>query len=283
MIRATTAVAIVVAIGLGAYGYYLIETEVKERREEAKAAAIATPAAPPPPPGIPAAPVAPLPGVIASSSENAVQLVLASVSPGSTPQEGVASIGTSLDDTQQFAAGGLLPNGARLTEVHSDHVILSKGSARIAVYMGDREPKVLGTDQRFSERQTVEQNLLFVGGKASAREEIKPAAGYTWSTTVLTQPVFDQGRLKGIQVLSGASASQLASLGFNSGDVVLEIDGVRVEDPAQGEDLLGALESGDPVAVTVERDGSLHHLMIDPKASRSSPRAPPVASAEGVQ
>jgi type II secretion system protein C len=273
--RAIFALAFLAAVGFGAWSYYQLAPALRDALASRKDAE--SPAPPPAlaqPAQFPAPPTAKPPGVEESNAPEPLPLVLASALPGRNAGEGVAAIGTSADSALMYGTGALLPNGARLAEVHADHIVLESRGVRAKLYLGGRAPEALTTDARASTRAAVERKLLYVGGAKNRPSEHKPEPGYALASIVRTQPLFAGGELKGIQLAQGDDARLFAALGFKSGDLVLAIDGARIESAAQAEDLLGALDSGAPVAVTLEREGRLEHLNVDVAAARKAPPAP---------
>ncbi len=211
----------------------------------------------------PSQPAAKPPGVEAYESDTPVRLILASTSPGRNIREGSAAIGTSLENAQIFATGGLLPNGSRLIEVHPDHVVLERKRARIEIFVGNsKPPKVVGV-AGLSDRMQLEEHMLAVGGPDARGEEIKPPPLDVQAAMLRSQPVFANGVLRGLQVDPGTNLAHFNASGLQPGDIVTSIDGLKVEQPEQIEDLLGALGSRVPVVVTVERQGQLEHVSID--------------------
>lgn len=272
--RAIMVIATLLAIGLGAYAYFLFAPAVRELVAERKAAEL-----PPPPPakpaGLPAPPQVTPPGVDAATSAEPIPLVLASVIPGRNALEGAASIGTSAENAQVYAAGALLPNGSRLLEVHNDHVLLAQGAGRAKLYLDGRPTGFSLPDSALSTRQTLEHRLLYVGGSAEERKEITPEPAFSLATVVRTQPVFEDGRFRGISLEAGGNAALFAALGFKSGDVVVALDGAPVKSASQAEDLLGALDSGGAIPVTIQREGRLEYLNVEAEAARRAPAPEP--------
>jgi type II secretory pathway component PulC len=265
--------ATVIALAFGGWAYYQLAPEFKHYFDEraAQKAASSVPARVAP--VFPTAPVASKPpGVEASNAPEPVSLVLVSTQPGGNPRSGLATIGPSAEQALLIPTGSLLPNNSRLLEVYSDHVVLARRGAKVALYVGGARPAVvLGGDDRLSTRMETLHKVAFVGGIKNKPKEIAPDPGYAFATVVRTQPKFEQGIFKGIQLEEGNNPARFAALGFKRGDVMIALDGARIEDPAQAEDLLGALSSGGAVAVTVDRAGALVHLKVDPDARAAPP------------
>ena len=73
----------------------------------------------------------------------------------------------------------------------------------------------------------------------------------------------EQGRMMGFRLNPGREAAQFESLGFQPGDVVTEINGTAMSDPAQGLKVFEGLGESTVANVTVIRNGVPRVLTID--------------------
>ena len=62
-------------------------------------------------------------------------LQLFGVKVGRSSAEGLAVLGAAEASSRTYVAGALLENGARLAELHSDHVVLTRAGRRYTLYM----------------------------------------------------------------------------------------------------------------------------------------------------
>lgn len=191
-------------------------------------------------------------GTDSSLSGERQSLLLVAVSPGRNKNEGTAQIGTNPDNPQTYVAGALLANGARLTEIHRDHVVIARGdaTARLSLYSRSKTPPRPDND------------LLAVGGE---RQVSMPVAA---TRDVLTDyirpsPIYDGESLLGYQVYSGAKSAVFARLGLQAGDVITAINDVPLSDPHQAMELFNDLTRGSAVTATVKRDNSVRRLALD--------------------
>jgi len=65
-------------------------------------------------------------GTDASLAHGPLRLVLVATRPGRTLSDSTASLGTDARNPQTYGGGATLSNGARITDVQPDHVVLSK-------------------------------------------------------------------------------------------------------------------------------------------------------------
>ncbi len=77
------------------------------------------------------------------------------------------------------------------------------------------------------------------------------------------QPVFANGKQLGYRVYPGRQRQEFARLGLKPGDLVTQINGTPLDDPARGLDIFRSLSDSTQVSVTVERNGTSQVLVLD--------------------
>jgi general secretion pathway protein C len=85
----------------------------------------------------------------------------------------------------------------------------------------------------------------------------------TFAEIVRPQPFMPNGVLKGYRVFPGRNRQQFLALGLRPGDLVTEINGIALTDPAQGMQVFGTLGAASQVSVTIERNGRSEVLNLD--------------------
>lgn len=88
------------------------------------------------------------------------------------------------------------------------------------------------------------------GHRRSIADAIRPA------------PYFVNGQQVGYRVYPGSDRTLFASLGFRAGDLLVEIDGQSLDDPATAFELFQRLDSGESVTVMFEKNGQLESMEI---------------------
>jgi len=157
-----------------------------------------------------------------------------------------------------------VPGGAALHQVHVDRVILNRGGVLEALrlpkeFSGSPVPPPRSPNQRTSAARTNVQELLNQNA-ATLTEIIRP------------QPFMPNGQLKGYRVFPGRNRQQFIALGLRPGDLVTEINGVALNNPAQGMEVFRSLGESTQVSVTIERNGRSQVLNLD--SSQLSAAAP---------
>ena len=101
------------------------------------------------------------------------------------------------------------------------------------------------------------------------------------------QPFMPNGELKGYRIYPGRNRDQFVGLGLQPGDLVTEINGMTLNNPAQAMEMFRSLADTTQVTVTIERDGQAQTLTLDTHAGRSCAaeplRAEPPQCATGIR
>jgi membrane-associated protease RseP (regulator of RpoE activity) len=194
-----------------------------------------------------------LPGTDSSLSKIPLALYLLAAAPGRNVTEGTAQIGTSIDNPQTYMAGAMLVNGARLVEIHSDHVVLRKGerSARLDLYTRTK-PAAASSNE-----------LLSVGSESTPVASSKPAKRDSLIDYLRPSAVYDDQTLRGVKVFPGKKSGVFAQLGLRAGDVITAIDGSPLIGRAETIQTLRQLTEGAALSVTVERAETRIQMTLD--------------------
>lgn len=150
-------------------------------------------------------------------------------------------------------------NGAKLHAVYGDRVIINRG--------GQLETL------RFPETRTASAGRV-APPPAPAQETFTPAEDaslrnvVTENSTSLTQifrmaPHMEGGEMIGFRLNPGRDRETFDALGLMPGDVVTDINGIALDDPAKALQIFDALGESTQASVTVVRDGVANVLVID--------------------
>jgi type II secretion system protein C len=194
------------------------------------------------------------PGIKSSLSETPQPLILTGTVVGHTPHEGLALIGTSAQNPQTYTAGALLVNGARVSEIFADHVVLAKDGRSISLYIQNRKGYAPNASQ--------ENDLLAV----VAPIRLKPAIATSsepFTDLIRPSPVYEGSTLLGYKVFAGRRADLFAHLGLRPGDVITSFDGSPLIDPNEAMEAFRRLANGMSMSADVKRDGQVLKLSLD--------------------
>lgn len=149
-----------------------------------------------------------------------------------------------------------IPGGATLHRVHADRVILNRGGILETLrlpreFEGGAAP--VATRRASASNPTASNNVqqLLNDNAANFAEIIRP------------QPFMPNGQLKGYRVFPGRNRQQFIALGLRPGDLVTAVNGVPLNNPAQGMEVFRSLGESSQVSVTIERAGKQQDLNLD--------------------
>jgi type II secretion system protein C len=193
-----------------------------------------------------------------AATDRANRLRLLSTTPGRNSSEGAAQIASGTSEPLTYAAGALLENGASLTEVHADHVILVRGAQKTALY-------VEGVAAQANQKRVIPVNdaLLAVEDTPSPIIASKVTAPPTFTEVVRAAPRFENDAIVGFDVYPGTSAGQFSRLGLQSGDLLVAVDGAPLGDTEALNTALKNIAEGRSVVATVRRGDEHVELALD--------------------
>lgn len=179
-------------------------------------------------------------------------LHLVSTSPGRNAREGTAALGVDIKNPQTYGAGAILANGARLTEIYADYVVLVRGDESTGLYRDGFDAK----------RRKQDSKLLLVGG-------VEPEASPVVTTREIVtdylrpSPVYDGPIIRGFVVYPGTRSGVFSQLGLQGGDVITALNDTPFSDPAQAYEMFRQLTTGVAMTATLERQGKRERLTLD--------------------
>jgi general secretion pathway protein C len=141
-----------------------------------------------------------------------------------------------------------LPGGATVQRIEADRVVLARNGTFEVLRLprlstggpaapSAAAPRPPGAFSTSNVQEMVAQN----------------AAGFL--DVIRPQPFMPDGKLKGYRIYPGPNREQFGALGLRPGDLVTEINGVTLNNPAQGMEVFRTLGDTSQITVTVERDG----------------------------
>jgi len=168
-----------------------------------------------------------------------------------------AIIADGSGDEQTYFLRDSIPGGASLHQVHADRVILNRGGVleslrlprEFAAGATSSRSRRVGRARTASAQPTVQQ--LVQDNVASFTDVVRP------------QPFMPNGQLRGYRVYPGRNRQQFAALGLRPGDLVTEINGMALNNPAEGMQVFRSLGDSTQVTVTVERNGQAQVMTLD--------------------
>ncbi len=175
------------------------------------------------------------------------------------PRLAHAIIADGTGNEQVYFVNSTLPGGATVQQIQSDRVVLAR-AGQLEVLRLPREGQ--GPGDSAAGVFTPSPQPGSASGQPNVQELVaQNAAGFL--EVVRPQPFMPNGQLKGYRIYPGPNRQQFASLGLRAGDLVTEINGIALNNPAQGMEVFRSLGDAPQVTVTVERDGQPQVLSLN--------------------
>lgn len=193
-----------------------------------------------------------------NAPDTSLSLQLRGAIAAADPATAHAIIADSSGNEQVYFTNDSLPGGATVQQIQADRVILSR-SGQLEVLRLPREGQGGG-----SSAGLVPSSIRPPEPSADTNVQelvAQNAAGFL--DVVRPQPFMPNGQLKGYRIYPGPNRQQFAALGLRAGDLVTEINGVALNNPAQGMEVFRSLADAAQVSVTVERDGQPQVLSLN--------------------
>lgn len=162
-----------------------------------------------------------------------------------------------------YAVGDTLPGNAILREIHADRVILeSRGRLETLRLPKQRTASTTGPQARVTNIQVRRATGLNTGNASPSAllAQYKEAlVSDPQSLMQLVQATLENnkatGKMKGYRLGHGKDRTLLAKFGLRSGDVLTAVNGVVLDNPIKGLEILQDLAAATSVNVTIERNG----------------------------
>lgn len=135
---------------------------------------------------------------------------------------------------------------AWIQRIEWDHVLLDHQGRLESV----RLPKFSSLDGQETNQKKIAPETQELVGKLWSQFETTPESILE---KIRIEPYFDRGQLQGVRLFPGSDPKFLEPFGIRGGDLVTWVNGVELNDPAKGMELLGKLGSADAIQFRVLR------------------------------
>lgn len=174
---------------------------------------------------------------------------------------GAAIIADASRQEHYYRIGETVAGDARLHEVHPDRVILERAGRYEALSL----PSEPGADMVQPQGRSAAAVPAVSPGQAinnpetgsmlrQYRETLVSEPQQLMNLVRLT-PVTSGSQTIGYRITPGADRTLLARFGLRSGDVVTAVNGLAVDNPSGGLDIIQKLASAEQLVLQIERDG----------------------------
>jgi general secretion pathway protein C len=169
----------------------------------------------------------------------------------------VAIIADGGNKEEVYTIGSAVINGAKLHAVYADRVVLNENGVLTNLKLPKDFPE--GTPP------SVRRDTTAAIRPATNTQSIQSVVAQNvsqLSDVIRPTPYFVDGQQQGYRVYPGRNRAQFTALGLRPGDLVKDIDGQSLSDPAQAMKIFQTLGSSSEVSVTVERNGQPEIIVL---------------------
>ena len=210
----------------------------------------------------------------AKMQETPLKLTLRGTFNEAHPEAGIAIIADEQGVDRSYRVGDLLPGDARLEQVLTGVVVLTRGDVRETLSLRLTDTSAAGTIPARASTAHSAMRAPLPGAvntglaPITIAPMIAPGAPdmQTRRSTNLPNvqelakqvqifPVFENGRMQGVRLGAGRDSDLLEKAGLKPTDIVTAVNGIALDSPARQSELLSSLRDARQVQVDVLRDG----------------------------
>ncbi len=199
--------------------------------------------------------VAAAPESVEDLEESRTNLKLKGTMASQRPEFSIAIISDGNNEEKVYAVGDPILAGASLHAVYSDRVVLNENGELTSLKLPrDYESPAPGRRRTAPTRRQATQTTSIQSVVAQNVSRL--------ADVIRPTPYFVNGQQRGYRVYPGRDRRQFAALGLRPGDLIREIDGQSLTDPAQAMQIFQSLGTAQQVSVTVERNGQPETIVL---------------------
>ena len=154
-------------------------------------------------------------------------------------------------EEDQYAIGDTLPGNAELSDVYPDRVILLRGGR----YETLRLPEDRNTGSSSISLSRTAVTAAPASRLRTVQQQLQKSPRSLYGIMRTTPMKGEDGNLIGYQLSPGRDPELFAQLGLMEGDVVVQVNDIRLDKQENGMKALKSVQTGDAVSLTVLRNG----------------------------
>lgn len=205
--------------------------------------------------------------------ETRLNLTLLGVISSSTARTAKAIISDASGNEEYYSIGMQVPGGASLEEIHADYVMLKRNN-RLEMLRLPADESVVGQPggggtagiqpnmpaavpqgRRMLPPSTMNADNRSTGAMLHEYRDALNQDPQSVMDLVRAEPVREGDKLVGYRISPGRDRQLLSRFGLRSGDVVTMVNGVRLDNPVKGLEIIQNLQTAAQVNIEVMRNG----------------------------
>ena len=196
--------------------------------------------------------------------DTSLKLVLRGVFSSDNKGNGHAIIADPQGKEEQYSVGDQLPGNAELSEVHAEKVILKRSGRYETLRLPtDKKSGSAVLRQPTSSRPAPQRSSSSPAERLrTVRENLKRRPRDLYNLVKATSKTDDDGNTIGFELGPGRDPELFAQVGLQEGDVAIQINDIKLDNPANSARALKSAQSGATVSVIVLRNGQEQVLSL---------------------
>ena len=201
--------------------------------------------------------------------ETKLKLVLRGIFASDDPKQGGAIIADPRNEENFYTVGSQVPGNATIKEIYPDRVVLMRNNQFETLRL-PKESVDLNNGATPSSRPAApppfsQRRAPVINSGASLREYRDALVNNPQqiANLIRIEPVNDAGQFIGYKVQPGSDAGFFTRFGLQPGDVVTSVNGITLDTPAKGLNLLRSLPDTNQYKVDVLRNGQMQSFVIN--------------------
>ena len=222
----------------------------------------------------------PVQETITDAPETQLNLVLSGVVSTSAEDQGTAIIENRGKQATYAIGEKIEGTNATLSQVHTDRVIIKNGGRHETLMLdgldftkrrAPQQSPATGRITRGNNQSTATMGRIDnspqpareLSDEAVAATEALRESPSSFIDFITVTPALEGGQMAGYKVKPGKNPSLFESVGLQNGDIVIQINGLDLTDPAQAREAMGELRTAQSIELTVTREGEYITLYLD--------------------
>ncbi len=193
---------------------------------------------------------------IENLAETRLSLTLKGTIASPVEKTSIAIIADNRNDEKVYVVNDTVAPGATLHAIYADRVVLNRGGALEILKLPKEFPATAAPIRRDSPA------ITRTASDAQSIQNVITENVSKLADVIRPTPYYVAGEMQGFRVYPGRDRKQFAALGLRPGDLVKDIDGAALTNPAQAAEIFQGLGDKDQVSVTVERNGQPEVLVL---------------------
>jgi general secretion pathway protein C len=196
--------------------------------------------------------------------ETKLKLILRGIFASDDPFKGGAIIADPRREENFYSVGAQLPGNATLKEIYPDRVVLMRNN-QLETLRLPKESLDIGNDLSGSSLAPVSRGSTAADNGVSLREYRDTLINepQRLADLVHIEPVNDANQFIGYKVEPGNDQSFFERFGLQPGDVITSVNGIVLDTPAKGLNVLRSLPDSNQYTIELLRNGQIQSFVID--------------------